>query len=174
MKRLIDLEGIASIERGLNLPNRHWAPENDDLDERVKRYSIQHFGRTSEGTYYVHTDNLGEHYDDLTNKDAPVTQALTDARIEMLQWRDYELSFEPLSHPFDEQRPLWEALGWDVTDGNGQPLICLAEYFERPLLAFIKGLPSYGADEPAAEVKAEDWGAALEAEARRFGNGRRR
>lgn len=178
LRRLIDLEGIAAIERGMNLPNRHWAPENDDLDQRVDRYSIQHFGRTFEQCRFHYSDRFCDLYD-LTEDDdddgVEITPDRQFVRDEIAASQAWMLHFEALSLPFDQQRPLWAALGWDVTGPDGQPLTCL-EAFAPQIIASVKGLPLQGEDgvDTVEAIKAEDWGSSLEAEARKFKSGLRR
>jgi len=175
LKRLIDLPGIAAIERGMNLPNRHWAPENDDLVERTLRYSAENFGRTEEQTWFHYPERFWALYDENDpyddDDDAEISEDRQFVYDQLNAADDWGLHFVVLSEPFEVQRPLWEALGWDVTDGKGQPLTCL-DTFARVLLAHAKGLPLQGDDTPPQTVSAESWGSKLEAEARKFRGGR--
>lgn len=176
MKRFLDIPGIARVEHGLNLKNALWAPENDDLEDRVAALSIQHFGRTVEQTVYEFPERFlalydeNDPYDDEEGDEVtPDRQYVYDVMSEAGEWN---LHFEVLDLPFEQQIPLWTALGWDVTDGKGDQPKCL-ERFERQLLAHAKGLPVMGAA-AASKVDAESWGAKLAAEAERFsGTGRR-
>lgn len=176
VQRLLDLEGIARIEQGLNLKNALWAPENDDMPQRLVALSVKHFGRTVEQTWFEYPERFWELYDENDPYDDDDDAVISDDR----QWLydqmnaagDWALHFEVLDLPFAQQIPLWTALGWDVTNEKGERPKCM-EHFERALLAHAKGLPLQG-DDAIPEPDAENWGAKLAAEAKKFNSNSRR
>lgn len=173
MKRLIDLDGIARVEHGMNLKNAKWAPENDDLEERIEALSKRHFGRTFAQTYYEYADPFWDLYDESDpyddDEDDEVSADRQFVYDQMNAAADWDLHFAVLHEPFEAQLPLWAALGWDVTDGKGRPLTCFGR-FGRQMLAHAKGLPVTHVVE--ASVSAEDWGSKLAQEAAQFGRRR--
>lgn len=169
MKRLIELDGVPEVEQAMCLPNAAWAPENDNLDARVEALSIRHFGRTAAQTEFEHPERFWDLYDDDDPYEDEGEPALSEDRRyvhdQLTAAHEWDLHFDALELPFEQQAPLWQALGWDVTGDDGKPLRCLNS-FNRQLLAHIKGLPLLGEDLP--DTAAESWGSRLADEARRF------
>lgn len=80
----------------------------------------------------------------------------------------WEIHFEFLEWEYDEEGTFWDAIGIDVSDGNGQQLLCL-DYFGRQMVCAIKGLhPAaglafLGGEKSDAQIasEAQAWGASL-------------
>lgn len=61
-----------------------------------------------------------------------------------LEWpedriEDWELAFDVCGQPWEQARIFWDAIGWDLTDGNGEEHPH-AHYFTRQIVAAIRGL----------------------------------
>lgn len=52
---------------------------------------------------------------------------------------EWELQFANVLRPYSEARPFWEAIGWDLSDGEGDELAC-AHWFGRQIIALEGGL----------------------------------
>lgn len=173
MKRLLDLPGLAELEADLRRPNAEWAPETDDVEDRVDALSLKHFGRTFKQTELDLGSRFESFYEEGIDIDPAATLSdpdLSDDQRHYLQClKELEVwnrNFLVCDEPFEKQRPFWEAIGWDVTYRDGAPAKVLG-HFDSVIIAATKSLPIQGAAPDVAEHNAEAWGAALEAEARR-------
>ena len=62
------------------------------------------------------------------------TELDVDDELEGMTPAEYEANFQVTRLPWPESQPFWEALGWDISDGNGGELIC-AHLFARQIIA---------------------------------------
>ncbi len=154
---LRDLPGIADIERRMNLPNAQWAPENDNLKEDIDKVSRRLFGIAESDTDYLWRADLS------SDENSKAFDA-------------WELNFRLAYVVFEDAEPVWRALGWDISDGEGNPLTCAWE-FDRQIICAAKGLRGHqpileaANDEAASEEalrSAESWAEGLAREAKRF------
>lgn len=85
------------------------------------------------------------------------------------EWDAWDMHFYALEYEYEDAKPLWDALNWDVSDGNGNELKCMA-LIGRQVLCVAKGLKGQIPDIESveAEVQAGAWGDRLEADVRRF------
>lgn len=130
--RLRDLPGVAELEARLAKidahPNPEWAPENDNLLDDTQRLCERLFGITLLDTWFdydaLRFDEKWEYDEDEIERQAA----------------EWEQNFNFLDAENDADRELiWSAMGWDVSDGQGEDLGCLG-YFERAIVCAAKGL----------------------------------
>lgn len=64
---------------------------------------------------------------------------LADDDLDEEALEKYELPFDVCDLPWDEARPFWEAIGWDISDGRGNEYP-YAHYFTRQIIAATRSL----------------------------------
>jgi hypothetical protein len=157
---LRELAGIAGIEARLARiaahPNPAWAPERDGLQTAIDDVSRALFGITEEETRF-----------EVETETAPISPG--PGTLDAVR---YEQAFAFLyDADCDAADLIFEAMGWDVTDGQGDWLECL-HAFSRQIICAARGLrghaPTGAPDDKAVQKAASDWGASLAEEARRF------
>lgn len=176
--RLIDLPGVAELEEALNVRGWHLLPEYDGLEDRIARLSRRLFGIADDDTGFTpRPDEIQERF----GADRYSLTATGSRRKQ--EWEahfDFLESEEDFTDPQEDL--FWEVMGWDVTDGEDCQLAILA-YFGRPLVCVLKRLHpkarfeiDAGTREPVVNVDperdAEQWGAKLAEDARRFKSSR--
>lgn len=159
---LRDFPGIQDIERRVSLPNAAWAPENDTLQRDKNQLSKLLFGITEEETRFEWQNDMSV------------------VEYER-RWSVWELNFKLSHEEWEVQQPVWELLGWDLTDENGDPLECAWD-FDRQIICAAKGLRGHlpviaevlASNENARlEDAAEGWASVLAKEAAGFRRGRK-
>lgn len=143
---LRDLPGVAELEaryaRIYAHPNPQWAPERDGLDEAVDDLGWQLFGFREDDLFDLGEEQFYETQDFATF---------------------YDIDEELIAR--------FATLGWDITDGNGKRVTCHYDLAHRIVVAakgLMGSLPTPDAIRSRSKVAPEDWGASLEAEARKF------
>ena len=113
---LRELPGVASIEERYRLfsENRLMADEIADLERRIDELSFKLFG-------------INEY--DTTLWGGP--EGAVDPDV------DWESHFEFLEYQFDEEDAFWTAFNVDVSNGKGEPLLCI-DAFGRQLVCALK------------------------------------
>lgn len=159
---LRNLPGIKEVEALLARiqahPNPAWAPERDALDDLVERVSLTLFGMGQD-------DYLPR------SEEAPEGATQEEFLAWATRWNEHFafLDYYPDDDEDEEaadraERLIWNAMGWDVTDGHGGLLPCLG-YFERQIVCTTKGLrgrlPGTPMSEDEARDEAEAWGERL-------------
>lgn len=156
---LRDLPGITAIEAKLRTRDEQWEsgaawrPEYDSLDADIEATSIALFGVT----------------EDQTRFEWDYARPFEEYEAASRSW---EMNFELIYCDYDQSKPVWDALGWDVSDGEGDEAYSLA-YFGRQIVGATKGMFGYLPDSEEAltsqaERQAAAWAAKLQA-----GSGRR-
>lgn len=92
-------------------------PNIAETTQRIDDVSIGLFGVTLE-------DTICHDYDEFPADDGE----------EPFTPEEYEKRFSATWAPWDQAKPFWEAIGWDLTDGKGKPLKC-HWCFERQIIA---------------------------------------
>jgi hypothetical protein len=168
---LRDLPGVAEIEAALHVPGRQLDKQYDDLDERIAKLSRRLFGLADAETAFVPGPSDGRTERSGIGRDSVELFIYNEQGEQRLD--AWEAHFEFLDYEYDEEaEQFWTVMGWDVTDGSGEELLCM-EYFGRPLTCLVKRLHpaarlSNEGGAPASGESAEEWGRKLEEEARRF------
>lgn len=153
---LRDLAGVADLESRLQRiethPNPEWAPERDGLDETVDRLSSRLFGITVVDTV----------------QEDPGDKA----------WDEWERHFKFLYDDDEEPEDLiWDAMGWDLSDGQGGMLLSAA-HLARQIVCAAKGLrgrlPGSEISEAERVDRQADWAAEMQAAAQKFSTRARR
>lgn len=137
-----------------------WAPDREGLLEEVEGLGDRLFGIAGLDTYF----------DPGPMEDDPEWE-YDDEEFEAAE-RAWNQHFAFLESEDDGARALvWQAMGWDVTDGRGEELRAL-EYLDRLIVCAAKGLRGRlpGAPPTDEEIadRVEDWGAKLEQDAAKF------
>jgi hypothetical protein len=154
------MPGIAELEARLSRISAHpypsWAPEAEGLQDAVDQISRQLFGFTEDETYFVFSV---EEHKDLTEEQL---SAALDA---------HEQHFRFLIEDGEEAdraaEIILQAMGWDVTDGDGGYLRSF-DKFGRQIVAVAKGLVAHHPDRLLEEDEAASLEARLRAEASNF------
>lgn len=143
-----DLPGIADIEQRLHdrYENRLMKPEIEQLSVDIDRMSLRLFGVTGGQTEYEAQPHV----------DRPFYP------------EDWEQHFAFLDDLWEEELAYWEAAGLDMSDGEGEPLLCV-DVFGRQIICAILGIHRSAAllfapdaHNPAqVEAAAEAWGRSL-------------
>jgi hypothetical protein len=163
---LRQLAGVADLEARLQRieehPNPEWAPDNQGLEAHANIVSERLFGLIEEETRLTWWDVQHEEG----------AAAEFERRLD-----EYERHFRFIYDTDDAAKAIiWDAMGWDVTDGAGERLRCLP-YLARQMVCATKGLkgrlPDAAATDSDVAEQAEKWGDSLAAEAARFKRGRR-
>lgn len=155
---LRSLPGVEPLEAKLRSRDENWEagaswrPEFDDLGAEIDGLSAELFGITEDQTRFE-----WDHLQPIEGYEAA--------------HRAWELNFELLHHDYDQARPVWEALGWDVGDGSGDEAHCLF-YLGRQIICATKGLRGHLPDSEEAlsaqaDRVAEAWAARLQQSSRR-------
>lgn len=144
-----DLPGIRDLERLCKEAelNRLMVDERGELILALERKSLELFGISFFETQY--------HL---------LPRAVRDATT-LEQW---EANFEALDWDWEETPAFWQAVGIDVTDDDGDPLVCIDE-LGRPLICALKRLlphatltfRSWDLTAEQNDAAAEAWGKAL-------------
>lgn len=159
---LRDLPGVAEIEarckRIAAHPNPEWAPEKDGYASAVDAVSRRLFGLTEAETSYE-TD-----------------EALT-AEEDQVAFDRWEENFEFVYSDDDAAAALlWDALGWDTKDADGEDLACLHD-FSLQMVCATKGLKGRLPGAPLSEAQAAEeaslWAQRISQEALTFQKRRR-
>ena len=148
--KLRDLPGVMQVEAMCRARVPFDPPHESETFRRIDEKSISLFGITLDDTIYDEDD-----------------------------W-DYEQRFSATWALWEQAQTYWEAIGWDLTDGKGQPLRC-HWCFERQIIAcmfnLVKGTvftpdgSGRWAGETNDELEArrlEAWKEELERQAQRF------
>lgn len=118
---LRDLPGVREIEELCWNPENLDPPRAIDTFSKIDVISARLFGIWETDTYL---EELPEN---------PSEAALA-------AHEEWEAHFSPCYYEYeDEVVTLWNALGWDLSNENGEELFC-AEHFSRQIIAAIKGL----------------------------------
>lgn len=157
---LRDLPGISAIEARMKRinehPNPNWAPENDGLQEEIDRISTQLFGITQRETLELTYEDLGLTEDDPPHEDVELALGRFSQHFQFL---DGQASEDDALE--SAAQLVWGALGWEVTDKDGEELECLME-FERQIVCAAKGLKGRLPDAEMSDSEASDqaarWG----------------
>lgn len=156
---LLELPGIVAIETKLRTREEQWdhgaswRPEYDTLEADIRAASVTLFGVTEDQTWFQWDyARPFEEYESAS--------------------RTWEMNFDLIHYDYDQSKPVWDALGWDVSDGEGDEAYSLA-YFGRQIVGATKGMFGYLPDSEEAltsqaERQAMAWAAKLQA-----GSGRR-
>lgn len=161
---LRELAGVAELEARLHRieahPNPEWALERENLDEDTQRLSDRLFGITFLETYFDRTPMEEDPEWEYDEDDYEAAE------------RSWDMHFKFLDSEDDAARSLiWDAIGWDVTDGRGEELLAL-DYLDRMMVCATKGLcgrlPGAPANDAELAERAEDWGGQLAEEAAKF------
>lgn len=146
MIRLRDVPGVQGIEdterlnRGANVSN------DPDLSRRVEEVAKRAFGLAPGDTGFQYPDfALEKPWEDLSEDEENQVYAA---------WDEWHSHFR-LSDQGDE-KATWAGLGWDVTDLNGDVLICLPR-FKDLMICVSKGLRG----RPVEELATEAWATRL-------------
>jgi hypothetical protein len=167
---LRDLLGVAELEARLARiaahPNPEWAPETDGLKPHADRVSTALFGLTEDETFF---DRSIYDFDDEWEYDEHEVQRFHT---------EWERHFEFLYVNDPEAEALvWEAMGWDISDGIGADLRCL-EHLCRQMVCATKGLKGRLPGAPMSDAELESRAGEIEAklatEAASFRSQRRR
>lgn len=158
VQKLIDLPGVAAVEKAIKAVDPWNTPKpgeygSDDL-------YVELFGLTHEMA-----EHLADTSDEYGVDDDGVYHADPAGFYDDERWEQL-YAIEDLAQDVD-RIPLFRLLGWDVTDGDSKPLRCLP-CFSLPLTLAALGLAGKLAEPIEGKAAADDWGASLEAEARRF------
>lgn len=114
-----DVPGVADIERRLHdeQANRLMKPEIEQLAVDIDRMSLTLFGVTRGQTYYEAQPHA----------DRPAYE------------EDWEQRFTFLDDIWEEELAYWEAAGLDMSDGEGEPLLCV-DVFGRQIVCAVLGI----------------------------------
>lgn len=159
---LRDLPGVAELERRLEDISKHryptWAPGVDNLQDDVARLTRKLFDLDQFDTYSPADE---------------ITEETTDEEYDRLYAR-WEENFKLLdSDDGDAMLIVFDAMGWDVRDENGNVLMAL-DYIGRQVVCVAKGLKGSPPDPGGVTREAlEDWETTLAAEAEQFRRRRR-
>ena len=156
--RLRELPGIQSIAELCLNPRNFEYPTLSYTSEKINAVSVGLFGITEYDTY---EDELDE--DDEPEEDAG----------------EYEQQYAVASLPWPQGETFWTFIGWDISDGKGQELIC-SHFFARQIIAVARelvdgakftpdgsGIAAYDFDGSLVEPE-ERWEQALQRQAERF------
>lgn len=157
---LRDLPGVAELEARLRSvaadPNPLKAPEAKDLERDVDNLSKRLFGITEADTDF---DPEAGDYSRM-----PIDQVHA-------AWDVWNAQFDEIGGTPEEIIASFAALGWDVTDGQGDVLKAL-DKLDCQILAVAKGLvpklPRRGFSDAEPVERSEVWSANLTADAGRF------
>ena len=138
LRRLRDIQGIAALESRALFDPSIRSYSGGWFDEQIEQLSSKLFGFT--------LDEL-----ELDTADEKHLAVISAAHA-----------------PMGEELQRFAALGWDVADEHGRPLLILP-HFAFQLAAAALGVMGHL---PSQDVSAEDWGAAMAAEAARFRPGK--
>lgn len=181
--RLIDLPGIAEVERIAAQPGAGWREDDPERVALVDRVSVSLFGITEGDTERPEPrieDGLDarqladyERLGPQIVRNWREVDAAYQRRVE--EWHAWESNFEVLydENLADEDRErFWQVLGVDVDDAEGNELASLHS-FSRQLIVVARGLLPGAKLTPdgtgqRASPDAETWGRALEAAAKAF------
>lgn len=162
---------IAEIEAMLDRPGVTWTPA---FEQRRDAISLALFGITEADTRPV------EPHPDQIEDNGPAARwrmsddALAAYNIALDRWHEWQRKMTVFDRAIKDRGIVscFARLGYDVTDDVGDPLRCM-QYFARQLYVAHMGLlpgakvTLSGSGKRVAQ-SAEDWGAALAAEAARF------
>ena len=153
---LRSLLGIADIEallkRAAKRPNFKWSDEWDEAQRLADTVSRRLFGLSLEDTKWS-------------------SEGFEIERDVEFAWERQFLKWSPLDAKGTSNGSQYALsdLGWDVSDGHGQQLLC-AELFYRPLVCVAKDIAGHeaGAELSDEELRdeAEEWAAGLLAKSR--------
>lgn len=146
MIRLRDVLGVQGIEDTERL-NRAARVSNDhDLSARIAKVSREAFGLVESETGFEYPAWVAEREDG----------DLSEAELERLgdEWVAWEAQFDLSDRP--NRIAAWAASGWDVTDPDGNVLLCLP-HFWRQMVCVSKGLRGRSLQDVATDA----WAARL-------------
>lgn len=181
--RLIDLPGIAEVEKIASMRGANWREDDPERVALTDRVSVSLFGITEADT--VRPEPQIEDY--LTPKDRATvarywSQSLSSYRYaldamdkgqsEWLAWEDNFRILYDADIADDDIDVFWRLLGIDTTKDDGEELACLHS-FSRQLIVAARGLLPGAIFTPdgsgtRASPDADTWGKALEASAKAF------
>ena len=141
-----ELPGIAALSTHPGLDS--WARERPEFLSEIDDVSMLLFGVTPEGC------------------DRPINSEVPES--------EWYLKLMLASEDFEAARPVWELMGWDVSDGAGaeHPLLF---WFGRQILCAVHGLAGTLPDEETlAKAAAEAWAEGVAHEAAVFNSRRMR
>jgi hypothetical protein len=155
---LRSLPGVMDVENLIHTiqahPNPHWAPENDQLPDVVDRVSMRLFGINQQDTEFKG--------DELSGGDWYAAYEVWEQNFAFAEFYFDDGGDESQQDALELE--IWTLLGWDVTDGSGKPLECVA-HFERQIICATKGLAGHlpGAEptDEEALAAAERWAQTL-------------
>ena len=114
------------LKRAAADPSGTWSKLRDGLDEKTDALSVRLFGLAVADTHFpTHT---GE------------DEATWDRSFH--QWEDNFACLNPAPDGWTATLLIFEAAGWDITDGQGEPLAIL-DYVGRQLVCVAKGLKGH-------------------------------
>lgn len=135
---LRELPGIAEMEDHLKRaaadPSGSWSKLRDGLDQKADALSVRLFGLTVADTNYP--EDTGE------------DEAHWDRSFH--RWEDNFACLNPTDDGWAVTILIFDAAGWDITDGQGRPL-AIMDYLGRQLVCVAKGLKGRHPGEAAAD-----------------------
>lgn len=145
MAELIRLRDLPGMQRIIELSanrKQHDRNQRNLLDDEADELSIRLFRITLHDTYLS--------YDEVED-DSP--DAISDEEWERCQ--QFEMCLRNCDLPFEQARPFWESIGWDVSDGQGDEMRG-AHLFLRQIIAVASGVIEDATFHPAADGKPEE------------------
>lgn len=138
--RLRDLPGMQRIIELAANPAQHNPNMRTLLDEEIDALSIRLFRITEWDTYffeYESDDGEEAGVECWSNDNEEEDETVSDEELE--RWEQFDASLLNCSRHYDETKPFWELLGWDISDGKGEEMVC-AHRFLRQILAVHSGI----------------------------------
>jgi hypothetical protein len=190
LKVLRDLPGVQGIAGLCHMPHLWEHPYLRETQDKVDAVSTKLFCITALNTKFYGIDRFS-HEDDL-EEDEEEEEEDTDGwseddSFDIEEYRaelkaeeaSHEEKFQAVTMPWPASKPLWDVLGWDISDGKGNELIC-AHLFCRQIIAVEgslipgahfcpegDGLPAFD-DEGRPIDREKAWASSLAADAERF------
>jgi hypothetical protein len=129
MTALIKLRDLPGVERATQLcrnPRNFDYPQSSYTAEELAGISISFFGIPEWETWWLPPESDG-------NAELRQGKLSEEDLAEIEESREYEEQFNVTKIPWTEARVFWEALGWDLSDGNENELIS-AHCFARQII----------------------------------------
>lgn len=124
--RLRDLPDMRRISSLAAAPSQYRKSETTTLDNEAYALSIRLFRIARWDTYI-----------ELEDVDDCDPTALPDEQVERIE--QYNSLLPICEQMYDDVRHIWESLGWDISDGNGNEMVG-AHLFLRQILAVEAGV----------------------------------